>query len=129
MPFSSGVADFIQAAVRLPHDRLLEIRSHWDDVQSERGYLAHMVQSSRPLRREMDQLRSYIVASAGQAVAESRRNSPLIDEEVAEIIFPAAESVYIRETLEYSTDSARVTAFKVLTRPFEDLLLPTTQQP
>ena len=70
----------------------------------------------------MDQLRSYIVASAGQARLEGNRESPLGDDEVAEIIFPAAQSVYIRDALESSTDSARVTVFKSLTKPFEDIL-------
>jgi hypothetical protein len=122
MPFSPGLMDFIQAAVRLPPDRLSEIRQQWDELQSVQAFVAHIVQANRALRREMDQLRSYIVASAGQARAAGDIDASLSDDEVAEIVFPAARSVYLRDTLEYSTDSGRVTAFKALTKPFEDIL-------
>ena len=115
----------IQTAVRLPHDRLSQIQGEWEGMQSEWACLTHMVQSNRPLRRQMDQLRSYIVASAAQGRPESDSASSLTDEEVVEIIFPAVESVYIRNTLEYSADSAKATLFKSLTKPFEDILTPT----
>ena len=125
MPFSPGLVDFIQAAVRLPHDRLSEIRQQWEEMQSERTFLAHMVGSDRALRREMDQLKSYIVTAAVQARAESKSQGSMTDQEVAEIIFPAVESVFIRSKLEYSADSAKATLFRSLTKPFEDILSPT----
>jgi hypothetical protein len=125
MPFDSDVVDFVQAAVRLPHDRLRRIDRLWDKLSADRRVVSEVVQSSTEVRHQVEQLRDYIITAARMAAAtgESETGSrALLAEEVAEAILPAARAVLLRRQLEGSTTPARAAAFAALTAPFVDVL-------
>jgi hypothetical protein len=125
MPFHPDVESFVQAAVRLPHDRLRRIDRRWDKLQSDRRVISQVVQGNNEMRLQMGPLREYITIAARMAeatgVADAGPNSMLV-EEVVEAILPAARAVLLRDVLEKSPTPGRAAAFAALTEPFVDIL-------
>jgi hypothetical protein len=125
MPFHPDVEAFVQAAVRLPHDRLRRIDRRWDKLQSDRRVISQVVQGNNEMRLQMGPLREYITIAARMAeatgVADAGPNSMLV-EEVVEAILPAARAVLLRDVLEKSPTPGRAAAFAALTEPFVDIL-------
>jgi hypothetical protein len=125
MPFDPELEAFVQAAVRLPHDRLRRIDRQWDRLASDRRVISELVQASNEIRLQMGQLRDYIVLAARMAGATGEAETGpggLLAEDVAEAILPAARAVFLRDLLESSTTSGRAAAFAALTAPFRDIL-------
>jgi hypothetical protein len=125
MPFDPNIEAFVQAAVRLPHDRLRRIDRQWDRLASDRRVVSELVQASNEIRLQMGQLRDYIVLAARMAGATGEGETGpagLLAEDVAEAILPAARAVFLRDLLEKSTTPGRAAAFATLTAPFLDIL-------
>jgi hypothetical protein len=125
MPFNSAIEAFVQAAVRLPHDRLRKIDRQWDSLAAERRVVSELVQASNELRLQMGQLRDYITLAARMAGATREADSAptsMLAEDVAEAVLPAARAVLLRELLEDSSPPGRAAAFAALTAPFLDIL-------
>ena len=125
MPFPPDVESFVQAAVRLPHDRLRRIDRQWDKLQQDRRVISEVIQGSNEVRLQMGPLREFITIAARMAeatgVADSGPSSMLV-EEVVEAILPAARAVLLRDVLEKSPTPTRAAAFAALTGPFADIL-------
>jgi hypothetical protein len=116
---------FVQAGVRLPHQRLRKIDRSWAVLSAERRVVSEVIQGSEELRLEAHRLRQYLVdqaLTAAEAGEADTGTSSLLPEEVAEAILPAARAVLLREILESSSDPARAAAFAALTAPFLDIL-------
>jgi hypothetical protein len=127
MPFEADVVDFVQAAVRLPHDRLRRIDRQWDKLTADRRVVSEVIQASSEVRHQMEQLREYIVTAARMAAATGEVETgprALLIEEVAEAVLPAARAVLLRKQLEKSATPGRAAAFAALTAPFLDVLPP-----
>jgi hypothetical protein len=125
MPFDPDVESFVQAAVRLPHDRLRRIDRQWDKLTADRRVVSEVVQGNAEVRHQMEQLRDYIVTAARMAAATGEIETgprALLIEEVAEAVLPAARAVLLRQELEKSTAPGRASAFAALTAPFLDVL-------
>jgi hypothetical protein len=125
MPFDPNIEAFVQAAVRLPHDRLRRIDRQWDRLASDRRVVSELVQASNETRLQMGQLREYIVLASRMAGATGEAETGpagLLAEDVAEAILPAARAVFLRDLLENSTTPGRAAAFATLTAPFLDIL-------
>jgi len=121
MPLSPDLMQFVQAAVRLPQDRLKEIDRAWDRLSPHRAVVAELVQGSKQVREDVGKLREYVLAEARRAAAESP-SERLIPEDLFEAVFPAARAVLLRNLLKNSTDQRGVRAFAALTQPFADIL-------
>jgi hypothetical protein len=125
MPFSPHVEAFVQAAVRLPHERLRRIDRNWSKLAPERRIVSELVQANNEVRVQMDGLREYLAVAARMAGATGEADTgarAMRAEEVAEAIFPAARAVMLREQMEKSPLSERAQAYVALTAPFWDLL-------
>jgi hypothetical protein len=125
MPFDPDIEAFVQAAVRLPHDRLRKIDRQWDRLASDRRVVSEVVQANNETRLQMGQLREYIVLAARMAGATGEAETgpgSLLAEDVAEAILPAARAVFLRDHLERSITAGRAAAFAALTAPFLDIL-------
>jgi hypothetical protein len=121
MPLSRELMAFVQAAVRLPQDRLKRIDRDWERLYPHRAVLVELVQGSEQVREEVRALRAYVVAEARRAAAEHPEER-LIPEDVVDAVLPAARAVLLRRVLESSDDQRRVQAFATLTEPFVDIL-------
>jgi hypothetical protein len=125
MPFAADIEAFVQAAVRLPHERLRRIDRQWDSLSAERRVISELVQANNERRLQMSQLRDYIAVAARMAGAMGEAESgptSLLLEDVTEAIFPAARALLLRDILETSTTPGRAAAFAALTAPFLDIL-------
>ena len=125
MPFDPELEAFVQAAVRLPHDRLRRIDRQWGGLASDRRVVSEVVQASNEIRLQVGQLRDYIVLAARMAGASGEAETgatSLLAEDVAEAILPAARAVFLRDLLENSGTPGRAAAFAALTAPFLDIL-------
>jgi hypothetical protein len=119
---------FVQAAVRLPHDRLRRIDRQWDRLASDRRVVSELVQGSNELRLQMGQLRDYLALAVRMAEATGEAETgptSLLAEDVVEAVLPAARAVFLRDLLENSTTPGRAAAFVALTAPFLDILPPS----
>jgi hypothetical protein len=125
MPFHPDIEAFVQAAVRLPHDRLRKVDRQWDTLASDRRVVSELVQASNELRLQVTQLRDYIAVAARMAAATGEAETgptSLLVEDVAQAVFPAARAVLLRDILETSTMPGHAAAFAALTAPFQDIL-------
>jgi hypothetical protein len=126
MPFEHDVVEFVQAAVRLPADRLRRIDRQWDKLSAERRVISEVVrESGAELRLQVEQLRAYILTAARMASATGDIESgtrALLPEEVAEAVLPSARALLLRSHLEGSSTPERAAAFAALTAPFLDVL-------
>lgn len=125
MPFAPDIEAFVQAAVRLPHDRLRRIDRQWNGLIADRRVVSELVQASNELRLQIGQLRDYITMAARMAGATGEAETgptALLPEDVTEAIFPAARAVLLRDLLENSSLSGRAAAFAALTAPFLDIM-------
>jgi hypothetical protein len=124
-PFPSDIEEFVQSAVRLPHDRLRKIDRQWDKLILERGVVRDLIQSNTEIRLQLGRLREYIIIAARMAEAAGEAGSgttALLPEEVAEAVLPAARAVFLRRMLELSSIPERAAAYAALTAPFLDIL-------
>src|SRR3954449_10662890 len=126
MPFDPQLVEFVQAAVRLPPDRLRRIDRQWDKLSVERRVISEGVrETGAEIRLQAEQLRAYILTAARMAAATGDIESgtrALLPEEVAEAVLPTARALLLRRHLEGSNTPARAAAFAALTAPFLDLL-------
>lgn len=125
MPFHPDIEAFVQAAVRLPHDRLRRIDRQWTNLASDRRKVSGLVQASNELRLQTTQLRDYIAVAARMAGATGEAETgptSLLAEDVAEAILPAARALLLRDLLESSPTPGRAAAYAALTAPFLDIL-------
>jgi hypothetical protein len=129
MPFESDVVEFVQAAVRLPSDRLRRIDRQWDGLVVERRVLSEVVrEAGAGIRVQVEQLRDYIMTAARMAAATGDTEGAtrgLLPEEVTEAVLPAARAVLLRSQLEGSSTPGRAAAFAALTASFLDVLPPS----
>jgi hypothetical protein len=121
MPLSQEVTGFIQAAVRLPEERLRRIDRDWERLQPHRAVLVELVQGDPELREHVRAVREYVVAEARRAAAE-RPEEQLIPEDIAEAVHPAARALSLKRLLMNAGDKRRIRAFAELTEPFADIL-------
>ena len=124
-PYPPDVEDFVQCAVRLPHERLRKIDRQWDKLTAERGVISDLMQADHEVRMELGRLREYITSAARMAEATGEWGSgvtALLAEEVAEAVLPAARAVFLRRRLENSPIPERAAADGALTTPFLDIL-------
>jgi hypothetical protein len=121
MTLTPELLTFVQAAVRLPYERLKTIDRNWDRFLAYRAVLTEFVQSSAEFRQEAGDLREYVLAEARRAAAE-QPGEQLIPEDTAEAILPAARALLLRGVLENSPDQRRAQAFAALTEPFAEIL-------
>jgi hypothetical protein len=112
---------FVQAAVRLPQERLKRIDEAWEELYPHRIVLGDVIQSSPELRQQVTALREFALAEARRAAVEHPEEQ-LIPEDLFEAVFPAARAVLLRGLLENSSDQRRAQAFAALTAPFADIL-------
>jgi hypothetical protein len=125
MPLHPDLEAFVQAAVRLPHDRLRRIDRQWDRLSPQRAVVSELVQASNEVRVQMGQLREYITVAARMASATGEAETgprALLPEEVTEAVFPAARAVLLRDLLEKSDVPGRAAAFEAITASFLDIL-------
>jgi len=125
MALSQEITAFVQAAVRLPEERLRRVDRAWDRLQPHRAVVAELVQGNLELRDQVRALREYVMAEARRAAAE-RESERLIPEDIAEAVLPTARALLLRKVLENSSDHRRAQAFAALTAPFADMLPPGT---
>ncbi|MFL5404188.1 MAG: hypothetical protein ACJ8BF_15400 [Gemmatimonadales bacterium] len=118
------VEAFVQAAVRLPHQRLRKIDRSWASLASERRVVSEVAQDSDEMRLEVYRLKQYLIAQAHAAgiTGDDSGAGSLLPEEVAEAIFPAARAVLLRDLLQGSGLPERAEAYSALTAPFADVL-------
>jgi hypothetical protein len=132
MPFEPQVVEFVQAAIRLPADRLRRIDRQWDKLSAERRVMSEVLrETGAEIRLQVEQLRAYILTAARMAAATGDIGSgtkALLPEEVAEAVLPAARALLLRAHLEGSNTPARAAAFAALTAPFLDVLPPQGQR-
>ena len=121
MPLPRELLAFVQAAVRLPPDRLRRVERGWDSLQEQRALVAGLVQSSEDVRNEVMALRDYVLAEARRAVADLPDDAQ-IPEDIVEAVFPTARVLLLRRMLEDSGDPGRAEAYRDLTRPFADII-------
>jgi hypothetical protein len=121
MALTPELLTFVQAAVRLPYERLKKIDRNWDRFLAHRAVLTEFVQSSAEFRQEAGDLREYVLAEARRAAAE-QTGEQLIPEDTAEAVLPAARALLLRGVLENSPDQRRAQAFAALTEPFAEIL-------
>jgi hypothetical protein len=125
MPFPPHVEAFVQAAVRLPHERLRRIDRNWSKLAPERRIVSELVQASNEVRAQMGHLREYLAIAARMAGATGEADAgprAMLAEEVAEAIFPAARAVMLRDQMEKSATKERAEAYAALTAPFSDVV-------
>ena len=126
MPFEPDFVAFVQAAVRLPHDRLRRTDRQWDKLGAERRVLSGLVrEAGAEVRHQVEQLRDYILTAARMAAATGETETgtrALLPEEVAEAVLPAARALLLRPHLERSNTPERAAAFAALMAPFLDIL-------
>src|SRR3954463_10059242 len=126
MTLEPEVVEFVQAAVRLPPDRLRRIDRQWDKLSAERRGISQVVrETGAEIRLQAEQLRAYILTAARMAAATGDIESgtrALLPEEVAEAVLPAARALLLRPHLEGSRTPERAAAFVALTAPFVDVL-------
>ena len=123
MAVAQEIMAFVQAAVRLPEERLRRIDRNWERLQPHRAVVAELVQGSQELRDQIRALREYVMAEARRAAAE-REQERLIPEDIAEAVLPTARALLLRRVLENSSDLLRAQAFAALTAPYADILSP-----
>ena len=121
MPLSPDLMSFVQAAVRLPEERLKLVDRAWDQLHQHRSVLTELVQSSDKVRQQVRELRDYLLAEARRA-ANERAEERLIPEDLFEAVFPAGRALLLRRQLENSPDQRQCQAFAALTAPFADIL-------
>jgi hypothetical protein len=121
MALSQEVTAFIQAAVRLPEERLRRIDRDWERMQPYRAVLAELVQGSQESREKVGALREYVIAEARRS-AQEQPEERSIPEDIAEAVLPTARALLFRKVLENSTDQRLTQAFASLTAPFADIL-------
>jgi hypothetical protein len=121
MALTPELLTFVQAAVRLPYERLKKIDRNWDRFLAYRALLTEVIQSSAEFRQEAGDLREYVLAEARRAAAE-QPGEQLIPEDTAEAVLPAARALLLRGVLENSPDQRRAQAFAALTEPFAEIL-------
>ena len=126
MPLEPDVVEFVQAAVRLPPDRLRRIDRHWDKLGADRRVISELVrEAGAEVRVQVEQLRDYVLTAARMAAATGDIETGtrgLLPEEVAEAVLPAARAMLLRKELENSSTPGRAAAFAALTAPFLDVL-------
>ena len=125
MPFEPDVVAFVQAAVRLPHDRLRRIDRQRESLYMHRRVVNELIHGSNEVRVQAEQLREYLVVAARMAAATGEADigpASLLPEEVAEAVLPAARAVLVRDLLERSLVPGRAVAFGALTAAFLDIL-------
>jgi hypothetical protein len=128
MPLEPEVVEFVQAAIRLPADRLRRIDRQWDKLSAERRVVSGLVrEAGAEVRVQAEQLRDYILNAARMAAATGEIETgtrALLPEEVAEAVLPAARAVLLRRQLENSSMREQAAAYAALTGPFLDVLPP-----
>jgi hypothetical protein len=121
MPLLPDLMTFVQAAVRLPEERLKLVNRAWDQLHQHRAVLTELVQHSEKVRQDVRELRDYLLAEARRA-ANERPDGRLIPEDLFEAVFPAARALLLRRELENTPDQRQAQAFAALTAPFADIL-------
>jgi hypothetical protein len=121
MALSQEITAFVQAAVRLPGDRLRSIDRDWERLSPHRAVVTELVQGSETVRQDVSDLRAYVLAEARRSAAD-RAHELLIPEDIYEAVFPAARALLLRKVMENSADPRRAQAYAALTRPFADIL-------
>lgn len=109
---------FVEAAIRLPTERLRRIDHGWDTMRNQRAVISELEQRNAYIQAEVKALRAYIAKM-------TRRLDPgaeLLPEEVVKAIFPAACAILLRQVLQASSDPHSAAAFAALTEPFGDIL-------
>jgi hypothetical protein len=89
MALSQEVTAFVQAAVRLPEERLRRVDRAWDQLQPHSAVVAELVRFNLGFLAQATELREYVMAEARRSAAE-RENEQLIPEDVAEAVLPTA---------------------------------------
>jgi hypothetical protein len=117
------VTAFVQAAVRLPEERLRRVDRAWERLQPHSAVVAELVRSNPTLLEQARELREFVIAEARRSAAE-REQERLIPEDIAEAVLPTARALLLRKMLENSSDQRRAQAFAALTAPYADILLP-----
>jgi hypothetical protein len=117
------VTAFVQAAVRLPEERLRRVDRAWERLQPHSAVVAELVRSNPTLLEQARELREFVIAEARRSAAE-REQERLILEDIAEAVLPTARALLLRKMLENSSDQRRAQAFAALTAPYADILLP-----
>jgi hypothetical protein len=125
MGLSQEVTAFVQAAVRLPEERLRRIDRAWERLQPHSAVVAELVRGNLALLEQARELREYVMAEARRSAAE-REKERLIPEDIAEAVLPTARALLVRNVLENSSDQRQPRAFTALTAPYADILLPGT---
>jgi hypothetical protein len=123
MALSQEVTGFVQAAVRLPEERLRRVDRAWERLQPYSAVVAELVRGNPTLLEQARELREFVIAEARRTAAE-REKERLIPEDIAEAVLPTARALLLRKVLENSSDQRRAQAFTALTAPFADILLP-----
>jgi hypothetical protein len=123
MALFQEVTSYVQAAVRLPEERLRRIDRAWERLQPHSAVVAEMVRGNPGLLEQARELREYVMAEARRSAAE-REKERLIPEDIAEAVLPTARALLLRTVLENSGDQRRAQAFAALTAPYADILLP-----
>jgi hypothetical protein len=121
MALSQEVTAFVQAAVRLPEERLRRVDRAWDQLQPHSAVVAELVRFNLGFLDQARELREYVMAEARRSAAE-RENEQLIPEDIAEAVLPTARALLFRKVLENSSDERRAQAFAALTAPYADIL-------
>ena len=121
MALSQEVSAFVQAAVRLPEERLRRVDRVWERLQPHSAVVAELVRGNLGLLDQTRELREYVTAEARRSAAE-RESERLIPEDIAEAVLPTARALLLRKVLENSSDHRRAQAFAALTAPYADIL-------
>jgi hypothetical protein len=127
MALSQEVAAFVQAAVRLPEERLRRVDRAWERLQPHSAVVAELVRGTPGLLEQAKELREYVIAESRRSASE-REKERLIPEDIAEAVLPTARALLLRKVLENSSDQRRAQAFAALTAPYADILLPDTRR-
>ena len=121
MALSQEVTGFVQAAVRLPEERLRRVHRAWERLQPHSAVVAELVRGNLGLLDQARELREYVTAEARRSAAE-RESERLIPEDIAEAVLPTARALLLRKVLENSSDPRRAQAFAALVAPYADIL-------
>jgi hypothetical protein len=121
MALSREVTGFVQAAVRLPEERLRRVDRAWERLQPHSAVVAELVRGNLGFVDQARELREYVTAEARRSAAE-RESERLIPEDIAEAVLPTARALLLRKVLENSSDHRRAQAFAALTAPYADIL-------
>ena len=92
MALSQEVSAFVQAAVRLPEERLRKVDRAWERLQPHSAVIAELVRGNLGLLDQTRELREYVMAEARRSAAE-RESERLIPEDIAEAVLPAARAL------------------------------------